>query len=331
MNNIIEKHISKTQKKLKKYCTMILKSKYDRNVADELIQTYIDARYYNYGVDENIRFFYRKIFEALKVKAEKLIKQDKSKKEIVENTLMLFQYFFYFDNVRNNVEVEEIIKSIAEKRISQFHLRSAENDDFVNEFTKLVKDDIKEVNDNLELYDSKDFELEIKKINPKNNIFYYAKLRYNFGFPEIFSDEIIESTFNTDIIAEDKLFVEYPMIANKALKDILEGNFDKVYVIDFAVELLKKKKKLDQLLEILDNQAAQDKICFEITYEDFLNNKTEIFKLIKNGFGFALVTNSEMPKFTNDELKIFEIFDCILVDTNDINKKKYKKNKIIEL
>ena len=30
---------------------IILKSKYDRNVCEELIQTYIDARYYNFGVN----------------------------------------------------------------------------------------------------------------------------------------------------------------------------------------------------------------------------------------------------------------------------------------
>ena len=46
MNNIIEKHIIKTQKRFKKYCNLILKSKYDRVIAEELIQRYIDARYY---------------------------------------------------------------------------------------------------------------------------------------------------------------------------------------------------------------------------------------------------------------------------------------------
>ena len=106
MNNIIENHISKTQKRLKRYCSIILKSKYDRNVCEELIQTYIDARYYNFGVDEKIRVFYRRIYEALKIRANNLVKKEKANEENVENTLMLFQYFFYFDflNSRNQTK-----------------------------------------------------------------------------------------------------------------------------------------------------------------------------------------------------------------------------------
>ena len=66
MENIIEKHINNTQKKLKKYTSLILKSKYDKEISDELIQTYIDARYYNFGVDSSIKVFYRRIYSALK-------------------------------------------------------------------------------------------------------------------------------------------------------------------------------------------------------------------------------------------------------------------------
>lgn len=86
MNNIVENHITKTQRRMKKYCNLILRSKYDRKVCDELIQTYIDARYYNFGVDEKIKMFYRRIYEALKIKAQKMIKEDKTKEEIIENT-----------------------------------------------------------------------------------------------------------------------------------------------------------------------------------------------------------------------------------------------------
>ena len=38
-----------------------------------------------------------------------------------------------------------------------------------------------------------------------------------------------------------------------------------------------------------------------------------------------------MPVFTLDELKILDIFDCIIVDPEDVNKGKYKKKKVIEI
>lgn len=329
MNNIVQKHISDTQKRFKKYFSMILKSKYDREVADELIQAYIDSRYYNYEVNNTIRIFHRRIYEAIKVKAETLRAELPDKIDIIDYTQELFQYFFYFDYVRKNVEISKVIKLISEKREKKYNLRNPDTKNFIKEFSNLVESDLNKINHLLKLYDStKDFEITLKKLD---DTMYRVKLLYNFDFPEIFSKEIIEETFETDVIGEDRLFVEYPMIANEVLKEILNGNFSRIYVVDFAESLLKKKKKLEQLLEILENQAAQDKIYFEIKFEDFVKNKKEVFEIIKRGFKFALVTNSEMPKFTKDELQITEVFGCILADTNDINKKRYKNDKILEI
>ena len=308
---------------------MILKSKYDREVADELIQAYIDSRYYNYEVNNTIRIFHRRIYEAIKVKAETLRAELPDKIDIIDYTQELFQYFFYFDYVRKNVEISKVIKLISEKREKKYNLRNPDTKNFIKEFSNLLESDLNKINHLLKLYDStKDFEITLKKLD---DTMYRVKLLYNFDFPEIFSKEIIEETFETDVIGEDRLFVEYPMIANEVLKEILNGNFSRIYVVDFAESLLKKKKKLEQLLEILENQAAQDKIYFEIKFEDFVKNKKEVFEIIKRGFKFALVTNSEMPKFTKDELQITEVFGCILADTNDVNKKRYKNDKILEI
>lgn len=329
MNNIVQKHISDTQKRFKKYFSMILKSKYDREIADELIQAYIDSRYYNYGIDNNIRIFHRRIYESIKIKAENLREEIPDKIDIIDYTQELFQYFFYFDYVRKNVEISEVIKLISEKREKKYNLRNPDTKNFIKEFSDLVESDLNKINHLLKLYDStKDFEITLKKI--EDNM-YRVKLLYNFDFPEIFSKEIIEETFETDVIGEDRLFVEYPMIANEVLKEILIGNFSKIYIVDFATSLLKKKKKLEQLLEILENQATQDKIYLEIKFEDFVKNKKEVFEIIKRGFKFALVTSSEMPSFTKDELQITEVFGCILADTKDVNRKKYKNDKIIEI
>ena len=331
MNNITEKHMTKTQRRFKKYCNLILKSKYDRVVAEELIQRYIDARYYNFEVDESIKVFYRRIFDAIKRRAKELIKEEPSKKEIIDYTTDLFQYFFYFDFVRNNMEADLVINKIADMRATRLNIKSAETADFIQGFAKLVEEDTLEVQENIDKYNSEDFDLEIKKISSTNKEFYRVKLIYNFEFPKIFSQEAIDEVYNTDIIGEDRLFVEYPMIVNTTLIDILNGVFNKYYIVDFSVDLLKKTKKLEQMLQILENQAAQDKIIFEIGFEDFKDNKTDVFKLIKRGFGFALKTNSDMPVFTLDELKILDIFDCIIVDPEDVNKGKYKKKKVIEI
>ena len=309
MNNIIEKHIIKTQKRFKKYCNLILKSKYDRVIAEELIQRYIDARYYNFEVDESIKVFYRRIFDSIKKRSIELIKEEPSKKEIIDYTTDLFQYFFYFDFVRNNMEADLVINKIADMRATRLNIKSAETADFIQGFAKLIEEDTLEVQENIDKYYSDDFELDIKKVSSSNKEFYRVKLVYNFEFPKIFSQEAIDEVYNTDIIGEDRLFVEYPMVVNTTLIDILNGVFDKYYIVDFSVDLLKKKQKLEQILQVLDNQAAQDKIIFEITFDDFKDNKSEVFKLIKRGFGFTNKTSFDAPKFTLDELKSMDIFD----------------------
>lgn len=330
MNNIVGNHITNVQENFRKYNTLVLKNKYDKKISDELIQTYIDARYYNYGLDNNIKFFYRRIYGALMKKGNELIKKSPRRKELIDNMVALFQYYFYFDNVRNNVGIDEIVASIAEKRIFKLNLKTAIKENFEENFSEIVKEDIKKLDESLKIYDSEDFKIETKKMNNKKNNYYKVKLKYNFEFPTIFCKEAIEEVFSTTYLAEDRLFVEYPMVTIKILKDILDGDFSKIYICDFAIDLLNKKKKLEQLLQIINNQATQERMCFEIKYDDFKENKDEIFELLKSGFNFALKTNDKMPKLSNEEIKILEIFSCVIVSPNDINKKKYKNTKILE-
>lgn len=329
MSNIIGNHIRKTEKKLKRYCSIILRQKYDFQITTELIKTYIDGRYYNYFENPQSKIFYKNLQDAVINKGEELKKKNPDKTEKIEFTVELFPYFFYFDYVRNNVSIQEIIQEIDDKRKNKFAIKNADKDNFIFEFTELIISNLKEVEQELEKYTTNDFELKIKKVNPKNNKIYEVNLDYNFKFPQIFSKEAIDLTFNTDIIAEDKLFVEYPMVANIALMDILQGNFSKIYFVEFYAPLLKKKKKLEQTLEILENQATQDKIYFKIEYEDFVKSKNEVFELIKRGFRFVLVTNSGMETLSRSELKILEVFDYILADDYDINKKLYNNSKLI--
>ena len=328
MNNIIEKHISKTAKRLKKYLSIILKSKYNKDIAEELIQTYIDARYYNYGTDNNIKFFYRRIYNSLINKSEELYQKDKTKKEDIENTLILFQYLFYFDFVRDNIDINHVVELISEKRISRFNLRVNENDEFDKEFLSLVNTDIKLVEDSLELYENTDeFEIDLKRVDVNNTNYFFTKLIYHIEFPKLFSAEAIQEVFENDIVAEDRLFVEYPMLANIALKDILVGNFSRIYIADFAVSMFSKSKKLEQLLEILNNQASQDKIYLSVRYDEFGDNKEKIYNLMKKGFKFALIANKNMKTLTNDELKLLDVFACIIASKDDVNKKHYEREK----
>lgn len=319
----------KLGKRLKKYSSMILKSKYDRAITEELVETYIDARYYNSGVDDSIKIFYRRIYDALKKKAQKMIAEKKDDREAIENCLYLFQYFFYFDFVRSNIPVEEVVDVISEKRISKFNLRPSEDDNFSFELKELVRNDMDEVLDYIDMFDTDEFLIEYSRINAKATNVSRVEFDYNFDFPEIFNRDMIEETFVTDIIAEDKLFVEYSMVTANALREVLAGNFKRVYVVDFATSLFSKAKKLEQIIEIINNPMAQEKILLEVKFHDFMENKNNIFKLMKRGFKFCLKTSGDMKQFTNEELQLMNLFSIVVVDVEDTNKENSKVKKAL--
>ena len=60
---------SKKAKKIKKYIRMMLRTKYDENIVQEFLKTYINSRYYNINEDSS-RAFYLKITDALSKKQD---------------------------------------------------------------------------------------------------------------------------------------------------------------------------------------------------------------------------------------------------------------------
>lgn len=68
-------------------------------------------------------------------------------------------------------------------------------------------------------------------------------MKHNIKFPMIYSNQAIENVFDSGIIAEDKLQIEYNLISIEAIQDILKGNFKRQYIIEFEISLLKRKER----------------------------------------------------------------------------------------
>ena len=90
--NIMQAYINRTEKFLKDFNKMFFLEEYDKEIEQEYIETYIDARIYNYG-EEKQRFFYRRIFASL-IKTNKEIKKENPKidEKILENMLKIYQH-----------------------------------------------------------------------------------------------------------------------------------------------------------------------------------------------------------------------------------------------
>jgi len=323
--NMINQYIEFTETCFQKYLKMILKNKYDKELSTKFIETYIDARYYNYGVNDNQKIFYRKIYSALRIKADELIKEFPEKEKLIFDILLIFQYMFYFDDVRKNMGIKEVVNLIYQKRITRFEIRGSEVDDFKEEFYDTVKSDFSRKKEFLEKFESNDFGLEIKKIESNNNL-NKVKLNYYFEFQDIYSKEYINKIFNEGKVLEDKAFVEYSLLSLIILQDVLEGKFSKEYFVEFPCSLFEKQKKIEQLLHIIENQTAQEKLNLELKYSDFLKNREIVTQLITRGFRIALNIDK---KINEEDLNILEIFSYLILSKEDKN--NYNSKNIIKI
>ncbi len=309
VNNLMQQYIRNTKEFLKKFTKIFFAEDYNENISNEYIDSYIEARVYNYYEEEH-RFFYTRIYEVLSNKKSELEKQcEKEEKEIVEKNLKMYQLVFYIDGVRSVDNIEEFAKIICEKRIKEFELQPIRG--IENKIKKLIKDYNEEKEEFMKGIDSKDFSLNIEKYTLIDNT-YKVKLDYIFKLPYIYSDEVIDEVYNEGTINEDKLIIEYTLLVEVCIRDINNGDFETKYLVDFAKTLFKKEKKIKQTLKILDDLAIQDKIILKIEYCDFEENKDIIYDLIQYGFKFAVIIDDTFEvKETN--IRKLNIFKYMLV------------------
>lgn len=248
MKDIMDMYISYTEKIIKKYMKMIFDRKYNDEVVVELIKTYINARYYNITHSEKTaRAFYARILDELNYKAEILMKRSTIEdKDIIDYTVDVFNYILFFDNVRNveNIknykDLKDVVRELIEVRKNKFKIKT--QDDFEEKIYKEIVDNMLEKEIFLEKLDSTDFVLRLEKTKENPNL-YFVTLDHNIKMPIQYSDEAIQKVFNTGVVAEDKLRVEYILLSVVALKDILNGEFKDTYIAEFSSTLLNKKRK----------------------------------------------------------------------------------------
>ena len=337
MKNLMDEYIDFTSKKIKKYMKIILRTKYDDEVVQEFLKTYINSRYYNINED-NSRAFYLKITDALNRKQELLkTKVDKEKIDIVESVKQIFTYMLFFDNVRK-VEnfktfdsIREVIKKLLEYCEQALGLKAQESVE--NSLYNEVNTDLLDKDIYLDNFETDDFYLNFERTLENENV-YYTKLDYNIKVPMIYSDDAIDKVFNSGTVAENKLVVEYELLSVVSIRDILSGNFKDKYIAEFNNSLFKKTQKLDSMMAIIDNQALQDKIYITITYRDWQKNNSLITGYMKDGFNFV-VELDDYFKDTSELAQLSVVFKHIIVPSNiqvykDVIKQKQKYTNLLE-
>lgn len=325
--NVMQEYIKLATEEITTYLKLIFEKSYNRQIALRYMDAYLNVRFYNfYPKNENLAF--RKNFlNALKEEEEKLVDQFPEKKKIIENMGLFYYYILYFDKISYKVDTEKAIDKLFKIRKK---LLKKDNEDFKQNFYSAFNEYSCKKEDFLKKYESDEFSLKITDYAGAGNV-HRVNLRYDIKFPTIYSNQAIENVFNSGIIEEDKLLVEYNLMSVTIIQDILKGNFKRQYIIEFATSLFKKKRKLKSLLTIVNNPAIQDNINFKITYKEFLYNRENIYELMRKGFKFAVVLDESFePGYANfEKLNVFyyviaskslDYFDKVLINEEIVNR-----------
>lgn len=318
MNNI-DKYIKFIKDYLTEYFKLIVKDKYKKIVYNEMLNTYIDIRYFNKydkkykQIEKNIEYYIQENLRTLIEEDNKLVKN-------VNELYYFFWYLLYLDNTLEYDNLDKLIDKIIIDRKEKLDL----NDDITKELKSLVKESEKKKNNFFNEYLSDTFNLELKSTNIKN--VYNVLLSYNIKFPKIYSSYSINRVFKSDIISEDMCFIEYNLISKIVLDNILNKEYLKEYLVDFPFIITSKKEKTNRLLNIITNDLIRENVIIKVTYEYYTKYKSFISDLIKDGVKFAVIIDDTFD-YEESSIIWLNIFTYIITNKEDVT--SFDKNKVI--
>lgn len=323
--NILEEYINFSRTCLKNYTKKILGNKYNQDILDSFLKVYIDARYYNASkiVSDNFEI---NIGYALRENYEHLKKQ-KIDHFVAEKTFKVFKYLFYFDNVKESPSMKGLVLEIEKFRIDELGLKKDKR--FNQDIFEMVKSDLIQKKNFIDKFRSKDFVINLHLTNIDK--IYNNKLESSLKFPDIYDKKSIEKVFDAKDLFEEKLFIEYCYVTSLVLLDIIRGEFDKGYLVNYSSDLNKKPSSFKKLFSVIDNDATKEKITIKINYSDFIKDRENFYAKMRLGFRFAVIID-EGFRPVGDYMQFLDIFKYIIVSSKSIYYVEFKeKNNLIVL
>lgn len=323
--NVMNEYLKINKKFITKYAKLMLGNKYNKKIAEEFLNTYVSNRYLL--IDEelgknNLKTEISKELDKLKTR---LIAEDQTSKNIVHETRTYYNYLLYFDNVIHSKDMQKIIAQAVQKKEQ---ISGKEYPELSNEIYEEIQNYNNQVNELKNRLKSKQFSLEVRKSTTSPYI-KNVEINANIKFPILYSQFAIKKAMETEPIFEDMFFVEYHLIAEAVINDIINGDVRNQYIVKFPLEIMKKEQKKQRLLEILNNEFMKYKITFEINFNELESNKVKIYDLISQGYKFA-VKIDDLDKLEQEDKRRLEIFKYVILNEGTSMEDYEIKSRIIE-
>ena len=332
-NNIIEKIMFSKEEELKELVSCLNNNEKLRpneaSIKDAFTKIYIDAKYYNYTGEVNVSYNGKnmncKLEEVLNETATDLIKKykgsDNKYKEKVENyrnifITVLYVESYYLSENDTEVKINNYKKKIL-KYLKDTYRFEEELIDKIKELM-LIQKTYSKINEmSLKNMETNTFELKYNNIPNVKNM-YGLTLNHNINFSKIYSDYIVDKTYDEGIVAEDKVLVTANILLTRIAKDMIDTEFKNRYLLYLPATLYEKDNKLNKVLKLLDDELVKKCTLLLVKYDTLISNKKKIKELKKLGYRIALIFDDYVQIKAKDKPSIL-LAEYIFVDKK-INK-----------
>ena len=335
--NIIEKVILLKSEELEEIVKVLnLNQEYKTNepsIKEYFLKTYIDGKYYNHCGDVNVSYDSKNMVS----KIEKLMEdtgrilldsyngKDSKFAEKVTKFTKIFMLLPTFEKLSLSGELRTRRENYKKKIYQMFkgdYLTAEEAMKMANEIIKIQRIYAKTLDSIFEKLETNTFKLKFTKL--KDQKIYGVSVEHNLSFSKVYSDYIVDKTYQEGIIAEDKALVLANMLLITLAKDMLAGDFEKKYMLYVPESLYEKENKLNQFFNLLNDEYAKHSIIILVKYNEIDGNKTIIKNFMKEGFVFAMALDkTEVPK--EKDLKFFYLMNYIILNEKKETSKLVKK------
>lgn len=307
--NVITEYEEYTYKSSKKLLKLVLGKHYNDELFIKLFDVYKKVRYYN-ALEKKKSSFLDNVTYHLVSKSNRLITEYKDIKKI-DKLLTTYINILFLDGLKE-IEIKKFVKEISVYRKQHFNLESK---NFENEFINLYVEIDNNKKSFIKQFETNKFKVHYYLTNHKK--VYNANLEYNFKISSLFSETAISKVYNTGVISEDKLFVLYYLVASKILKQVLEGDFNYHYILEFSTSLFTKEAKYSRLMKLMDNELIKEKTSLKVYFKDYLDKKSVIMKNINKGYNYVLVLDKSYIHKKDEAKNLSLLFKYIIVDINE--------------
>ena len=296
--NIIDKYIKFIKKEFNNFFKLVLNDDYSKKICNIFIDRYVDVRYYDetdYPKEKDFIYRINKEFISL---YDALMGDDDN---LLKNVIALFGYLICFDDTAVFERELDLINTLVEDE----NIKVIFDDESKKDLTNWYKEFKKKKDEFNASIVSKDFQLVEKRLCRNT---FKLDLEHSVKVSNLYSEYAINKVYNSGTVYEERLFITYIMASFEALENARNANFAKHYVVDFPSSLFDKSKKIQRLMNILDNTLSKKMITVMINYEDYLNHTSLIDSFISEGYSIGVNIDSSYDDDYDSLIKFSYVF-----------------------